>query len=66
MGVYSFLSRGSGQVSADHCCVVCSDKTCRNGSKLYQERFRLNTGRFFLAKRLLKHWNRLSREGIDV
>lgn len=65
-GLHSFLRRGSGEVSADLFCVVCSDKTQRNGWKLYQERFRMNTGGFFMAKRLLKHWNRLLREGADV
>lgn len=66
LGVHGLLRRGSGEVSADLCSVVCSDNTHKNGSKLYQESFRLSTWRFFMAKGLLKHWNRLSREGTDA
>lgn len=43
-----------------------SARTQRSGPKMYQERFTLNPGRFFRAKRLLKHWNRLSKEVVDV
>ena len=59
---YSFLRRGRGEGGAELFSLVSSDRTHGNGSKLCQGRFRLDVGKHYFTKRVVKHWNRLPGE----
>jgi len=50
MAPYSFLGRGHGEGGADLFSLGSSDRTRGNGSKLCQERFRLDIGKPFFSK----------------
>jgi len=61
----SFLRRASGEGGAELFSVGSSDRMRGNGSKLYQERFRLDIRKRLFTERVVKCWNRLPREVID-
>lgn len=45
---------------------VYSDRTSVKGSKLHEERFRLNIRKHFFMESVVKTWNRLLRVVVDA
>lgn len=64
--LYSFLRSGAAQGGAELFSLVCTDRMSGNGSKLPQEKFRLDIRKHFFSERVVKPWNTLPKELIDA
>jgi len=66
MALYSSLRRGGGEGGAELFSLRSSDRTCGNGSKLCQGRFRPDIRNQFFTERMVKPWQRLPREVVNA
>ena len=66
LALCSFLRRGRGEGGADLFSLGSRDRTRGNGPKLRRGKFRLDIRKHFFTERVVKHWNRLPREVINV
>lgn len=62
----SYLSWKCSEVGVGLYFQIANDKTSGNGLKVCQGRFGLDVKKYFFTESVVRYWNRLSREVVEL